>query len=134
MNGIEDHKVRSLTIFPDLSSVQDFNTMGDSDSPVPNSWEFFDDAQWNGDVPTGKYKNRLISSFFYSQTVEPFGNLPTESIYSEVDYSLDEPGEPELEGHYEWNASNQLVENLDQNHGTLINWGGSYYTDVFNWD
>jgi len=44
MNGIEDHKVRSLTIFPDLSSVQDFNTMGDSDSPVPNSWEFFDDA------------------------------------------------------------------------------------------
>jgi len=138
MNGAEDYKVRSLTIFPDAASVTDFNTMGDSDLPTPNSWEFFDDALWttipNGYNPaTGKYKNRLISSFQYSQTVEPSGYAPTESIYTPGDYDVEPPVDPVLLGHYDWNSSGQLEANLDGTQGTLYNWGGTYYDDVFDW-
>ena len=145
LNGNEDYKVRSLTIFPDLSSAAGFNPMGtlgnDASSlyPLPNSWDFIDDYAWttvqDGYNPvTGKYKNRPLASVAYKEIFAFSPNPgPTESI---VEYTFD-PVTYEvvatLKGHYDYDVDGSLVEVLDETDGTLITWGGDYYSQVSSW-
>lgn len=146
LNGNEDYKVRSLTIFPDLSTAAGFNPMGTfgnsvsaNSFPLPNSWDFIDDFAWTTvqdgyNLVTGKYKNRPIAPVVYKEIFAFAPNPgPTESI---VEYAEDPiTGEivSTLLGHYDYDINGQLVEILDETDGTLISWGGDYYDQVAGW-
>jgi len=122
LNGNNEYKVQSLTIFPTIENAPGFNpedtvhNIGVNDFPLPHTWDFIDDLAWttvaNGlNIGTGKYKNRPLNTGIYKDLVafpDP-ANPPTESIYGPYD---DESGETPLLGHYD-NTPGGLVPNLD---------------------